>query len=58
MHVQDMGNNESIARGLKETSQGYLALTYSQSKWFVRRSAAVKWLAKRNINPDGSLIDN
>lgn len=56
MHTQDMGNNESISRGLRETPQGYLALTYSQSKWFVRRSAAVKWLAKRGVNPDGSRI--
>lgn len=57
MYTQDQGNNETISRGLLETNGRFLALTLSQSKWFVRRSAAVKWLAKRNVNPDGSRID-
>jgi hypothetical protein len=56
MHTQDQGNNEIIARGMKKTAQGYLAMTFSESKWFQTEGGAVRWLAKRGFNSDGSRI--
>lgn len=45
----DLGNNEQISRGLIEVDGGFLALTFTQSKNFKSRAAAVKWLAKRGV---------
>ncbi len=49
MKTTDLGNNEHISRGLLEVEGGFLALTFTQSKNFKSRSAAVKWLAKRGV---------
>ncbi|WP_193090523.1 DUF1391 family protein [Advenella sp. FME57] len=49
MQTINQGNNELISRGLVQNENGYLALTFSQSKQFKSRSAAVKWLAKRGV---------
>lgn len=54
MHTQDLGNNESISRGVSKTSNGYTAMTFSQSKTFKTYEGACKWLAKRGYNADGS----
>lgn len=56
MHTLDLGNNESIVRGVAEHNGLFIALTYSQSKTFKTRKGAESWLAKRGINPDGSRI--
>lgn len=56
MHTQDMGNNESISRGMKLTPQGWLALTFSESKWFKTEKGAEKWLAKRGLKRNGGRI--
>lgn len=45
----DLGNNEKISRGMIEVDGGFLALTFTQSKNFKNRAAAVKWLAKRGV---------
>ena len=56
MQTLDLGNNESLAQGMKKTRQGYLCLTYSQSKWLQTERGAINWLAKRGLNPDGTKI--
>lgn len=53
----DLGNNETIRRGLvRLAGGGFLALTYGQSKTYKSEAAAIKWLARRNVNPDGTRI--
>ena len=53
----DLGNNESICRGMfKENDGTWTALTYSQSKNFKTEKGAEKWLQKRGLNKDGSKI--
>ena len=54
MKTQDQGNNESISRGVLKNSNGYTAMTFSQSKTFKTFAGASKWLEKRGYNPDGS----
>jgi len=49
MQTLNQGNNEQISRGLIETPDGFLALTFSQSKTFKTRPAAIRWLAKRGV---------
>jgi hypothetical protein len=49
MQALDLGNNEQISRGLVETADGFLALTFTQSKLFKTRAGAVKWLAARGV---------
>lgn len=49
MQNLNQGNNEQISRGLVEAADGFLALTFTQSKSFKTRSAAVRWLAKRGV---------
>lgn len=43
----DLGNGESLSRGVFEVPGGFLALAYSSSKMFKTRAGAEKWLAKR-----------
>lgn len=49
MQALNQGNNEQISRGLVETADGFLALTFAQSKAFKSHAAAVRWLAKRGV---------
>lgn len=51
----DIGNNETISTGYRYMGeQGYLALTRIESKWFKTEAGAIKWLARRGYNADGS----
>jgi hypothetical protein len=51
----DLGNNESICRGIfKENDGTWGALTYTQSKNFKTEKGAEKWLKSRGLNKDGS----
>lgn len=44
----DLGNNESVSRGIERESDGtYTARTFSASKNFKTRKGAERWLAKR-----------
>jgi hypothetical protein len=44
----DLGNNESLARGVLKNSDGtFTALTFSASKNFKTYAGAVRWLAAR-----------
>lgn len=59
LYRQDMGNNETLARGIAEMNDGFggkrfVAMTYSESKPFKTLLGAVKWLAKRGLAADGS----
>lgn len=49
MQTLNRGNNEQVSRGLVETADGFMALTFTQSKTFKTRPAAVRWLAKRGV---------
>lgn len=49
MQTLNQGNNEQISRGLIPTANGFLAMTFTKSKTFKTRAAAVKWLAKRGV---------
>lgn len=50
----DMGNNESLATGIDENSDGtYTALTLSASKTFKTLKGATKWLAARGYKANG-----
>lgn len=49
MQALNQGNNEQLSRGLLQNERGFLALTFTQSKQFKIRAAAVKWLAKRGV---------
>jgi hypothetical protein len=47
----DLGNNESMSRGVFETPDGkFLAMTFTQSKIFKTREGAERWLERR-LNP-------
>lgn len=60
METLDLGNNELVSRGLIEQGATLLALTYSQSKTYSNtprgRAAATRWLAARDVVPDGTRI--
>lgn len=44
----NLGNNESITRGITRNSDGtFTAVTFSASKTFKTQAGAVRWLAKR-----------
>lgn len=44
----DLGNNESVSRGVFPTADGqWLAMTYTQSKTFKTRKGAERWLARK-----------
>ncbi|QRF90911.1 DUF1391 domain-containing protein [Alcaligenes faecalis] len=49
MQTLNQGNNERICRGLAALEGGFLAMTFTQSKAFKSRAAAVRWLAKRGV---------
>lgn len=56
-YTQDMGNNESLTRGLFPQNDGtYLAMTFSSSKSFKTRKGAEKWLASRGLTSTGERI--
>ena len=53
--VLDLGNNESICRGMYREYDGtWTALTFTQSKNFKTERGAEKWLQKRGVNKDGT----
>lgn len=53
----DMGNGDSLVKGMAENRDGtFTALTLVESKTFKTRAGAVRWLAQRGLNPDGSRI--
>lgn len=56
MYTQDQGNNETISRGTRCCNGRWLALTFTESKWFATEKGAAKWLARRGYNPDGSRV--
>lgn len=43
----DLGNNESISRGVFKTPDGYTATTFTQSKSFKTRAGAERWLSRK-----------
>lgn len=48
MKVYDLGNNESACVGVVKQSDGtWLALTFTQSKFFKTETGARRWLAAR-----------
>jgi len=49
MTTIDLGNNESVSRGIFENTDGtFTALTFSASKTFKTRKGAERWLARRS----------
>jgi hypothetical protein len=42
----DLGNNESVSRGVYAVPEGFLALAFSRSKTFKTRAGAERWLAR------------
>lgn len=49
MQTLNQGNNEQLCRGLSAVEGGFLAMTFTQSKAFKSRAAAVRWLSKRGV---------
>lgn len=49
MQTLNQGNNEQLCRGLSAVEGGFLAMTFTQSKTFKSRTAAVRWLAKHGV---------
>jgi len=44
----DLGNNESMSRGIFENADGsFLAMTFTQSKTFKTRAGAERWLVRK-----------
>jgi hypothetical protein len=57
-YTQDMGNNESLTRGLFPESNGdFVAMTFTESKTFKTRAGAVRWLAARGLDETGRSIE-
>lgn len=57
MSTIDLGNNESISRGIIRENDGtYTALTFSASRNFKTERGAARWLAARGIAPNGERI--
>lgn len=49
MKTIDLGNNESVSRGINENTDGtFTAMTFTQSKDFKTRKGAEKWLARKS----------
>ncbi len=47
METLDLGNNESISRGVIQQADGtWLAMTFSRSKYFKTEAGARKWFAR------------
>ncbi|MBL4781815.1 MAG: DUF3560 domain-containing protein [Porticoccaceae bacterium] len=56
--IQDMGNNESLARGLfPQPSGDFMAMSFTESKPFKTRAGAVRWLASRGLDATGRSIE-
>lgn len=51
LETVDLGNNESMSRGIVEDGDGFLALTFTQSKRFKTRAGAQRWLDRRSGRP-------
>lgn len=49
MKTLKLGNNEQISCGVFPEADGFLAMTFTTTKFFKTRAGAVKWLAKRGI---------
>jgi hypothetical protein len=48
MQTLDLGNNESLVRGVFENEDGtFTALTFAQSKTFKTKKVAEKWFLAR-----------
>jgi hypothetical protein len=48
MKTLDLGNNESVSRGVFPNTDGtFTAMTYTQSKEFKTRKGAERWLARK-----------
>lgn len=45
----NLGNNESVSCGVFEGPNGFLALTFTQSKTFKTRKGAEAWLARKGV---------
>ena len=56
MQVLELGNNEQLSTGIFEDSNGFEALTLTQSKSFKTRKGAEKWLAAKGYAPNGKKI--
>ena len=60
MTRHDLGNNESYSTGMSgphvNQSIPYLAMTGVDSKWFMTRAGAVRWLAKRGYDENGKRL--
>jgi hypothetical protein len=49
MNTIDLGNNESVSKGITQNNDGtYTAMTYSKSKDFKTLKGAQRWLANRS----------
>jgi len=49
MKTVDMGNNETISRGIANNDDGtFLAMTFTKSKDFKSLKAAEKWMDKNS----------
>lgn len=56
-HTLDLGNNESLTRGLFPQNDGtFMVMTYCESKSFKTVKGATKWLATRGLTPAGERI--
>jgi len=49
-----LGNNESVVTGIDAQAGGYMALTNSESQSFKTVGGAIRWLARRGYNADGT----
>ena len=57
-HIQDMGNSESLSRGLFPSSNGeFMAMTFTESKLFKTKTGAVRWLGARGLDASGQTIE-
>lgn len=54
----DLGNNESVSRGMTRCGDGWLALTSVESRTFKTERGAVAWLARRGLRADGSKVSS
>lgn len=57
MHTQDQGNGEYLSRGIRKHCDGYIALTFSESKTFKTFEGARKWMVRRGYAADGSKLE-
>lgn len=56
LFTTNLGNNESVSRGMTRCGDGWLALTSVESKTFKTERGAVAWLARRGLRADGSRV--